>query len=332
MGDIVLALPVLSALRASFPQARISWLVRTEFAPLLQDHPYLDEIILFDRRFLGKAWKNPKAFGALISLIKKLRRKKFDLILDLQGLFRTASLGWLSGCPVRIGTRTGREFSHIFYTRSVRQEQRTVHLVDYFLDIAKAAGANIDKVEFVLPTDSQADETAKKLMTEEKINANGYCVIVPGSAHQDKCWPTEKFAELADTIASNFGFSLIAVGSAGERQQAEIINTQAKTAVINLAGRTDIPTLVSLLRGAKMIISNDTGPGHIAAALKVPLVMVFGRTNPARVGPYARPNSSAAFEPFGRCLEINSYDEKYDIKNVSVDEVFEKVCAQLKNS
>ncbi|MFA5784286.1 MAG: glycosyltransferase family 9 protein, partial [Phycisphaerae bacterium] len=259
MGDIVLALPVLSALRESFPQARISWLVRTEFAPLLGGHPYLDEIILFDRKYLGKAWKSTKALGALLGLIKKLRKENFDLIIDLQGLFRTASLGWLSGCPARIGTRTGREFSHIFYTRSIRQEQRTVHLVDYFLDIAKATGANTEKVEFVLPADANADGNVHKLLADEKINSNNYCVLVPGSAHEDKCWPTEKFAELADAIASNFGFSVIAVGSAGERQQAEIINTQAKTTVINLAGKTNIPVLVSLLRGAKMVISNDTG-------------------------------------------------------------------------
>ena len=93
LGDIVLALPALSALRKSFPDAKISWLVRPEFAALLKNHPYLTEIIPFDRKFLGKAWCNPRAFGALLSLVAKLRRSKFDLTIDLQGLFRTASLG-----------------------------------------------------------------------------------------------------------------------------------------------------------------------------------------------------------------------------------------------
>ena len=101
MGDIVLALPVLSALRKSFPDTRISWLVRTDFAPLLENHPHLTDIILFDREFLGKAWFHPRALASLLSLIMLLRRSKFDAVVDLQGLFRTASLSWLSPCFFR---------------------------------------------------------------------------------------------------------------------------------------------------------------------------------------------------------------------------------------
>jgi serine/threonine protein kinase len=98
LGDIVMALPALSALRKSFPEAKISWFIRPEFAPLLKNHPDLTEVILFDRKFLGKAWFNPRAMAALLSLIWRLRRSKFDAVIDLQGLFRTASLSWLSGC------------------------------------------------------------------------------------------------------------------------------------------------------------------------------------------------------------------------------------------
>ncbi len=329
MGDIVLALPVLSALRAGFPKAGISWLVRTEFAPLLEGHPYLSEIILFDRKYLGKAWKNPKAFGALVSLITRLRKEKFDLILDLQGLFRTASLGWLSGCKARFGPHSGREFSHLFYTQSIRQEKQSIHLVDYFLSIAKAAGVVVNDVEFVLPVNPEADKSAKFLLDEAVAGQKDYFVLVPGAAHADKCWPAERFAAVADKIADKFGFAVITVGSMGERSLCDDINNKAKVNVENLAGKTDIPTLTALLRGAKMVISNDTGPGHIAAALQASIVMIFGRTNPARVGPYGRGQCAAAVEPFGRGLAINSFDAKYDIKNVTIDEVFEKVCAQL---
>ena len=94
-----MALPALSALRRSFPDARISWLVRPVFAPLIEGHPHLDEMILFDRKRLGKAWRHPGAFGSLISLVRRLRQSQFDVVLDLQGLFRSASLAWLSGCP-----------------------------------------------------------------------------------------------------------------------------------------------------------------------------------------------------------------------------------------
>ena len=94
LGDIVMALPALSALRRSFPETRITWLVRPEFAPLIEGHPHLDEIILFDRKRLGKAWRHPGAFGSLASLIGQLRRPGFDAVVDLQGLFRSAALAW----------------------------------------------------------------------------------------------------------------------------------------------------------------------------------------------------------------------------------------------
>ncbi len=98
LGDIILVLPALTALRRNFPDAKISWLVRPEFAALLENHPHLDRIIPFDRKFLGKAWFHPCAFAALLALIRRLRTARFDVVFDFQGLFRTASLAWLSGC------------------------------------------------------------------------------------------------------------------------------------------------------------------------------------------------------------------------------------------
>jgi heptosyltransferase-1 len=329
MGDIVQALPVLSALRKSFPDSYISWLVRTEFAPLLQGHPYLNEIILFDRKYLGKAWKNHKAFGALVSLITRLRKEKFDLVLDLQGLFRTASLGWLSGCKNRFGPGSKRELSHLFYSKIIKQDKDCIHLVDYYLRFAAAAGAEESKAEFVFPSSSDADKSTKSLLKETDAGQKKYMVLVPGSAHANKCWPVERFAVVADKLADKFSFAVITVGSSSERSLCEVINDKTKVNVINLAGKTDIPALIALLRGARMVISNDTGPGHIAAALQVPIVMIFGRSNPARVHPYGRPQCVAAVEPTGRGFEIDSSNPRYTVTSITVDKVLNKALAQL---
>jgi lipopolysaccharide heptosyltransferase I len=329
MGDIVHSLPALSAVHKTYCDAKISWLVRTEFAPLLQGHPHLNEIILFDRKYLGKAWKNPKAFGALLSLIIRLRKEKFDLIIDLQGLFRTASLSWLSGCKVRVGPASGREFSRLFYTVSVKQDRDSVHAVDYYLKIAAAAGAVVDTAEFILPTDIRSEKTAASMLNELGVGEKGYAVLIPGSAHSDKCWPSERFAAVADKLAERFGLFVIAVGTDSESLLAEDINAKAKVNVKNLAGRTDVSVLISLLRNAKVVISNDTGPGHIAAALNVPLVMIYGRSNPARVGPYRLPQCVAAVEPDNRGEPVNNFDDKYDIRHITVDEVYNKACTQL---
>src|SRR4030065_1701219 len=213
LGDIVLALPALRALRMSFPEAKISWLIRPEFAELIENHPHLDKIITFDRKLLGKAWFHPGAFGALMSPIRKLRRSRFDAIFDFQGLFRTASFAWLSGCKKRFGMANAREFATIFYTHKVPQNIESIHMVDYYLKIIQAAGASDFGVEFVFPQNPSAEDSVGKLLASHGMEDN-YAVLLSGSVHQDKCWPPERFAQLADRISSQYGLSIIATGSA----------------------------------------------------------------------------------------------------------------------
>jgi heptosyltransferase-1 len=330
LGDIVLALPALSALRRSFPDAKISWLIRPEFAPLLKNHPHLDEIIPFDRKFLGKAWYHPRAFAALVSLIWRLNRSKFDTVIDLQGLFRTAALGWLSSCRKRLGMADARELGHIFYTHKIAQDKDSIHLVDYYLKIIQAAGTSNVDVQFLLPTDPAAADVVARLLKTNGIKPNNYAVFVPTSAREDKCWPIECFAALADRVSKDFGLSIIATGSASEKDIVEKLKMLANVPIANFAGATSISELVALLKSARLVVSNDTGPGHIAAALGVPVVMLFGPTNPARVHPYNRPQCAVAVEPDSRGLKADSYDPKHDIKAITVDEVYQKVCEQLK--
>jgi len=329
LGDIVLALPVLTALRRSFPDARISWLVRPAFAPLLENHPHLDEIITFERKLLGKAWYHPRAFGALVSLIGWLRRGNFDAVFDLQGLFRTASFAFLTGCKRRFGMANAREFAHLFYTDKVAQDPNCHHLVDYYLKIVRAAGADGHEPEFILPSDPTAAKSVKMLLACHGIRDDNYAVLVPGSAHDDKCWPIERFAELAEKISSRFALAIVATGTKPEAGVVEKLRGRATVPIANLAGQTSLADLIALQRSAKLVVSNDTGPGHIAAAAGVPLVLMFGRSNPVRVGPYGRNQCIVAIEPQGRGLAINSTDPKHDIRNITVEQVYHSVLGQL---
>jgi heptosyltransferase-1 len=329
LGDIVLALPALSALRRSFPDAKISWLIRPEFAPLIRNHPHLNDVIIFDRKFLGKAWFSPSALASLLSLIWRLRRSKFDVVIDLQGLFRTASLAWLSGCKKRFGMATGREFANVFYTHKVTQSRDCIHLVDYYLKIIQTAGACDTAVEFTLPADSAAVDSLNRMLNSYGINADNYAVLVPSSAHKDKRWPIERFAALAGRISSQLGLSIVATGTVSERNTIENLKNLTNVPIANFAGQTSLTELIALLKAAKLVVSNDTGPGHIAAALGSPLVLIFGRSNPARVAPYGRSRCVAAVEPNSRGFKCNSTDPKYDIKAITVDEVYRKVCEQL---
>jgi heptosyltransferase-1 len=330
LGDIVMALPALRALRMSYPEAKISWLIRPEFAPLIENHPFIDEIIIFDRKLLGKAWFHPGAFGALMSLIRKLRRSKFDVIFDFQGLFRTASLVWLSGCKQRFGMANAREFATIFYTDKIPQDIECIHMVDFYLKIIQVAGASDFGVEFVFPQNPDAENSVDKLLASRGINGD-YAVLISGSAHQDKCWPSECFAQLADKISSQYNLSIVATGSASESGIVEKIQEKAKVPIANLAGQTSLSELVALLKRAKLAVSNDTGPGHIAAAIGIPLVLIFGRSNPIKFEPYKRKHCVMAIEPEGRGVTINNFNPKYDIKNITVEQVYQKISEQLKS-
>ena len=331
LGDIVMALPALSALHNSFPDAKIDWMVRNEFAPLLETHPFVNEVILFDRKFLGKSWYNPRAIKALLLLISQLRDKKYDIVIDLQGLFRTAVLGWLSGCRKRFGMADARELAPVFYTNKISVDKTDIHMVDYYLKTAEAAGANKREVEFVLGENPKAKASVKKLLSEQGVDRDNYVVFIPSSAHRDKCWPVERFAELAAKIHSRYKLPAVAIGTKSEADMVAELESMSNGRVVNLAGRTSLLELTELLRDAKLVVSNDTGPGHIAAALSRPLVFIFGLSNPARVGPYGMKESVVAIEPDSRPMEFKSNDPKYDIRNIMVNDVYSKVCEQLQD-
>ncbi len=329
LGDIVMALPALTALRKSFPDAKITWLIRPEFATLLKNHPHVTAISIFDRKLLGKAWFHPRAFVSLLSFIRRLRRSKFDAVIDLQGLFRTASLAWLSGCKKRFGMADAREFAHIFYTCKVARDPDCMHMVDYYLKIVQAITGSKTRARFVFPHDPDAVDSVSTLLKINDIKTDNYAVFIPGSAHSDKCWPTRRFAALADRISSHFHLSIAATGTESENDTVETLKNLANVPIANLAGKTSLTELIALLKAAKLVVTNDTGPGHIAAALGTPLVMIFGRSNPARLAPYGNPQSAVAIEPAGRGLQFNCTDPKYDINNISVAQVYQRICEQM---
>ena len=329
LGDVVMALPALSALHRSFPRARISWLIRPEFAPLLEGHPHLDEIILFDRKSLAGAWRSLKAFRDLVSLVGELRSRRFDAVLDLQGLFRSASLAWLSGGRQRFGP-SRRELAYFFYTTALPPRLEWIHVVDYYLKLVGAMGATDRRVEFVLPEKPAAATAARNLLARHAIDPARYAVLIPGSAQVSKCWPAERFAALAGRLTSEHRLAVIATGSKSESAMVEQIRRLAKNPVANLASETSLPELVEVLRSAKLVVSNDTGPGHIAAALGRPLVMLFSWSNPLRVGPYGRPQCVVARDAAGRGLAIKSRNPQHAIDHITLEEVYAKVIEQLK--
>jgi ADP-heptose:LPS heptosyltransferase len=288
----------------------------------------VDEVILFDRKFLAKAWHSAAAGRGLLSLVSELRHRRFDAVLDLQGLFRTGLLAWLSGCRQRFGPRW-REMAHLFYTTSVPPQLEWIHVVDYYLKLVETMGASDLRPEFVLPQRPAAGAAARDLLSRHGIDLDRYAIVIPGSAQTSKCWPVERFAALVDRLASEHGLAVVATGGKAERQTIEKIRSLAQHPPANLANQTALPELVEVLRGAKLVVSNDTGPGHIAAALDRPLAMMFSWSNPLRVGPYGRPQCIVARDADKRGLGNRSRDPGHSIQHITLDEVYAKVVEQL---
>ena len=187
-------------------------------------------------------------------------------------------------------------------------------------------------MQFVLPQNPAAADSISRLLKSHGIAHDNYAVLVPGSARQNKCWPLERFAALADKISSQFGVYIVATGTAPEASIVERLKSLANVPIANFVGLTNLSELIALLRAAKLVVSNDTGPGHVAAALGAPLVLIFGPTNPARVAPYGRSHCVVVVESNSRGFKADSTDPKHNVDTITVDEVYQKVCEQMDSS
>lgn len=331
LGDIVHTLPVLDIIRQTWKDAKISWFVRAEFADLLRDNPAIDELIIFKRKQLGRFWYKKDAFKEFVSLIKTLREGKFDIVFDFQGLFRTALFAFLTKAKRRIGMIDAREGAGFFYTDKVKINT-SINVSDYYIQMLKYAGATAGDIKFNIPINLNAKDSVCGMLSEQRLAGDDYILFIPGAAHNYKCWKSENFAKLADILNSTTGLKIAATGTKQEKDIIQDIQRHSKTDIIDFSGRTDISQLTALIDNAKLIVSNDTGPGHIAAALGKKLVMVFGRTNPRRVGPYGRAECVAAVDAFSRDERIESRNPEHSIENVTVQMVLDKINQQLSNA
>jgi heptosyltransferase I len=339
LGDVTHALPILHSLRRHWSESKISWLVSPACKGLLEGLQGLDEVIVFDRRRFGTAWRNPAAALDLIRFNRDLRKRKFDLVIDLQGLFRSAWLSWQTGAKVRIGFANAREFAPLFYTHRVPVESPEVHAVDRYLKIAHALGCDSGPVEFRFPVTNEHRQSVDKLLTrafaEAKSSDAGkpcddalmlpYAVLLPGANWPTKRWPAENFESLIAPLRSRFGLVSILAGG------PEISNLAPRIpSAMNLIGQTNLLELVALLERAAVVVANDSGPMHIAAALNRPLVTVFGPTNPIRTGPYGRPDSVVQIDIYCSPCYSRNCSHQSCMKWLRVEQVLNAVQAQLK--
>lgn len=280
---------MLHGLRERYPHAKIDWLIAKPFAPFLQGHKDLDEVIPFDRRRFAYVGRKPSATAAFVRFVRSLRARRYELVVDLQGLFRTGFLSWASGAGVRIGFRRTREAAWVFYTHYLMDEEAAVHAVDRNYLVAKTLGFDQVPIQFHLPEAGDDEARVRALLRDAGCEDSARIVaVVPGARWETKVWLAERFATVIDRLNELDGVRCVLLGSEDEVPRCRAIAQGCRNEPINLAGRTGLRELVALIRMADVVLCHDSASMHLAVALDRPLVCLVGPTNPARTGPYRR--------------------------------------------
>lgn len=283
IGDVIHALPVPYVLKQKYPKAHITWVVEPTAYELVKHNPYVDEIIVFHK----KSFKSFKGFRENYRpFAKLLQKRKYDISIDLQGLFKSAAVVFTAKAKCKIGYVDMREGSN-FISKSIIGEHSQGHIVDRYLDTIRYLGCNTEKVIFPLKNTEEEINFVDNLLSEVNILNQDFVIFAVGTNWVNKCWSVENFAKLSNELAQHkLKVVLIGFGKNDEQKAQDIIKLAKSGNIVNLVGKTTLMQTARIIKLSKAIIGGDTGNLHLAAALQIPAIMLMGPTDPNRNGPY----------------------------------------------
>jgi lipopolysaccharide heptosyltransferase II len=323
IGDVVLTLPLLDNLRSAFPQAQIDYLTEPPGAPLLQNHPALHEVLILAHR----SWKKlspPAHARSHWNFVRALRGRHYDWVIDLFGNPRTALLTLLSGAPRRIGFNfRGRKLAYNFL---VEPRGDRLHAVEFNLDVLRALSLPIVTSKLSLPIADEAALYIEQFWQQQELRADSFVVGCNAfGGWYTKRWPLPAFAELCDRLQWECDAKIILLWGPGEWEEVNRLAGMMKTPPL-LAPPTTLPQLVALLKRMDLLVANDSGPMHLAAAVSTPVVAVFGPTRPDLQGPWGKGHRIVLKSglPCLGCNGLTCKIETHDcMQKLPVDQVFE---------
>lgn len=281
IGDAVHVLPVANALKRTWPDARITWVIQPVPYQLVKNHPTVDDFVLFHRRKGRDAWKE------FMKTRRQLRGRRFDLVLALQVYFKAGLITAMTESPVKLGfdRARARDLNWLFTTDRIPARPDR-HVQDQYLEFLEYLGIDPEPVEWNLRL-SDAERAAQR----EFFDAieGRVCAVVMGTSKEEKNWPSERYARVVEALRRDHGYRVVLVGgpSDAERALADEVLYRTRSMPVDALGN-DLRRLVWILDGADLVISPDTGPLHIARALDTPVIGLYGYTNPKRSGPYGK--------------------------------------------
>jgi heptosyltransferase-2 len=277
-----MTLPALEAIGRNFPESSITVVARPWVLPLFANHPFVDDVIPFrkERRYRAR-------LGEFFRVIRKIQRGRFDLAILFQNAFEAALLAYLGRIPLRLGYNTdGRGF---LLTHGVIRDEEVLHghQVLYYLNLLKSMGWEAPERDPSLPVDPGDLEKARDLLRFNGIGDGDILVgLCPGAIFGEaKRWPPERFAIIGDWAALRWGATILVMGSRGEMEICRSLCSAMTQRSLNLCGRTSLGEVMGVIKACRFFVSNDSGLMHVASALGVPTVAIFGSTDPIATGP-----------------------------------------------
>ena len=329
IGDVIHALPVSYAIKETYPDARVTWVVEPPALNILEDNPYIDEIIIFEKK------KFKESLSGFLENFSPFRRKlkegHFDIALDLQGLGKSAAIAYFSGAKKRYGTCNMREMSN-FISKPVIGEHKNGHIVERYLDVTRAIGCRVNDVVFPVAISEKDERIAKDTIKKYGVSDGAsYAVLAVGANWPNKRWPVSYYADLADWL---FGQQIIPVfvgGGALDENLISEITRKAQIPPVSIVGKTTLKQLAAVIKNSQFVIGGDTGPVHLAAGLKVPTIMMMGPTDANRNGPYGQSeNAIEVNRPCRWCWKRACPKGLDCLSAISVDMVKSKIRTMIK--
>jgi heptosyltransferase I len=285
LGDVIHALPVLRLLKRHWPESRIHWWLDADLAPILEKDPDLAGLFRFQRQ----RWAAPHQWPEIAASLRAMRRERFDLAIDLQGLARSGLFAWLANAGLTVGLdnlREGeREGARAMYDLTPDRALPQTHAVDRYLAVLPLLGVPVHWNFEWLPVRPEAARSVR-LKWMPHGDATRWIVLVPGASWNNKRWPAPYFAAVVKELQEIPDLRFVVLGGKDEWPLGETIAAAAPERALNLAGSTTLDEMIEWIRLSRLTITNDTGPMHVAAALNRPVVALFGPTNPWNTGPY----------------------------------------------
>lgn len=328
IGDVVHTLPSLAAIRKLYPEAHITWVIEEASSDIIEDHPYLDRVLISRRKRWLENLTKPGKFRQTVTdirlFISTLRDRQYDLVIDFHGLLKSAFIVLLSSGQRKLGYDSMQELSGFFLNEKIFEDMNK-HAVNRYLDFPRYLGYDTEQPDFFIPVEECNETRVDSLLTAHGIDsAKPFVAVSPVAFWETKLWQNDKFTRLCDRIVTEMKTGVVFTGGTAD-EIIEQIRSRMTAPSVSLEGQTTLKDLAYLYKRASLVVTTDSGPMHIAAAVGTPTVALFGPTDPSRTGPYGEGHVVIRRDLHCSPCFLKKCDSMQCMKEITAEEVFDAV-------